>query len=585
MMEEFAVTIRTSRESIRITPDATWRFQDDLYQVREDDTCTLSLEAPARLGPPQLSMQGVMAEGPSQVTDEGSQRVWHWREGRHFHNCFGWTVLRAEWESDLLVEFPPVDVVARKVQADEATAMLDFLGSQDTRLLHACFVQARAGDDWGIGSPAVERVLKSADEVLSGVEQLVFSTFRRACSRLVEQHVLKAPDVSDSLDDRSLQYLLAHPDSMTLTPAPHLLPVAVAGRSLYLREVQAVRKVESTDVYENGVVQGLLLSVRGRLLAVQRHLAQIQVFSERQAVSRPIPEGYAPFQAVGSHYLEKAAKYPLARVQGLLLRLDRAQKRAQSVIAARPVRQAPRLTPYFSANPRYRAIYRAAHSWYSLAEGLAAPAQALLGLQSLDRLYEYVALFGLLTAFRQEDWELVEAQRLGPPGDSAIEVIADLHQLRHDRIGSLELRYEPRIEPEGQPGEAWDLVKVAGGAGPGYPYRPDFVLRFTDLAGNDRTSAVFDAKYADFATIRERHLPDLTLKYLHGIRRAGAPERPPFDHLWVLGPVRREPFAFHRLRRGAAPVRPTLGILNVHPSDPTTAIRWWYRNVLLPDLL
>lgn len=585
MIEEFALTIRTSRESIRVTPGAAWRFEDDLHQVREDDSCTLSLEAPARLGPPQLFAQGVMAEGPSQMTEEGGQRVWHWREGRHFHNCFGWTVLHAEWESDLRVEFPPVDVVARTVQADDATAMLDFLGSQDTRLLHACFVQARAREHWGVGSPAVERVLNSADEVLSGVEQLVFSTFRRARSRLVEQLVLKAPDASDSLDDRSLHYLLAHPDSMSVTPGPRLLPVAVGGQSLYLGEVQAVRKVESTDVYENGVVQGVLLSVRGRLLAVQGHLSHIQEVSEPRLASRPIPEGYAQFQAVGGHYLKKAASYPLARVQGLLQRLDRAQKRAQSVIAARPVRHAPRLTPYFSANPRYRAIYRAARSWYSLAEGLAAPAQALLGLKSLDRLYEYVALFGLLKALRQEDWELVDSQRFGPTGGSEVEVIADLHQLRHDRIGSVEMRYEPRIEPEGLLGEVGDLVKVAGGAGPGYPYRPDFVLRFTDLAGNERTRAVFDAKYADFATIRERHLPDLTLKYLHGIRSVSAPERPPFDHLWLLGPVRREPFAFHRVRRGAVPVRPSLGILDVHPSDPTTAIRWWYRNVLLPALL
>lgn len=600
------LTVETPHQSLRLTPAGALDWDGGLAQMREDDAASLSLVSPAEWGQPRLFLQGAAIEEPNLVGMEGSWRHWRWRADRYFHNCFGWTTLSLEGQGGL-VEYPPLDVLAREAQAEDARAMLEFMEVQDPRLLHACFVQAGAGKGlaerlWLGGSPSLEEVLRAAREALAPVERLVFSSFRRTRSRLVEEPVVKAPDPSDTMDDRSLHYLLAHPDSAVPAPVPGGLSVSAAGRSLYLTEVQAVRKVESADVYENGVIHGLLLSVRRRLLAVQNHLVSLQLALAEPADTSLIPEGYAQFRGVGGRYLAVSAGHFLERVQQLLLRLERTQRRVRLVLPARPVQRMPRLTPYFSANPRYREVYRAARSWYGLAEGVATPSQALLGLKSLDRLYEYVVLLSLLTAFREEDWDLVGSEQSGaggglgragefrgasPPGNG---VPARLYRLRHNRIGELELRYEPRIaaeesQGEASQGEAWDLLKVAGGS-PDHPYQPDFVLRFRDLAGGLQSSAVMDAKYADFATVRERHLPDLTLKYLHGIRRSGDPTRPPFDHLWVVGPVRREPFVFHHGRPpGSSPVRPSLGILDVRPGEATKALRWWYRTILLPDLL
>jgi hypothetical protein len=552
------------------------------FNLREDGRYSVTVRSPSRLGTPSLELQGYRLDDPRPVERNENETVWRWDHDPYFfRNCFGLTVIRVELPGDGIHEFPPVEVVARKLKADEANTMLEYLWVVSPGLIYACFARTGYGGSQGDAPPSVERLLKQLDGLLKPIERLVDSKSSRVHRRrLVETTGVKAPSPGDVIDDRAVHFALLHLDYALEQAASNTVQIPVGYRQLSFDRLELVRKVESTDVYENGIIHGVLIHAERRLTAVQNRLTDVLNAIDARladAQSRGQSDGtYVEFRTVCGYYVSQVANRPLARVSDMLRRVRRAQARASKVIPATPVRGKPRLTPTFSSRFLYQVIYRETMAWYKVGDGLSTAADLILGLKTLDRLYEYVCLFKLVDALTSEAWEL-EATEAPVVNEPLRDDVGEIYRFKHPRFGRAELRYEPQIPTATSSTSLWGLTKITGSSHE--PFRPDFLLRFEEGAGTEPVTVVLDAKYSTFGTMRNRYIPDLTLKYLHGVINLQRPKKTPFDQLWLLGPVDFSHWTYHNQGRHLG-IAPTIGILQVRPGAGHEALSSWLRSLV-----
>lgn len=566
-----------------VTLRADRRANQDPAQLREDGRYTLTLRCPAALGEPVLAVQGYELQDCKQLRQEDAVSLWKWDPDPNiFRNCFGLTTFRVEFEDGHAFEFQPVEVLATKLKAEHAQSMLEYLWKQSPELLYACFARTSVGGSVGEGSPSIERVLQQAETLTESVERLVLFSSRSATrKRLVEELEVKPLSAGDVIDDRSVHFMLHNLHHASPTPSDASTEVRVQYRVLYFDNVAVMRKSESTDVYENRVIHGLLWTVEKRLVEVGKYLEDVmREIQMRIGAPSLLDDGkYVRFQSVCGYYIHQVARQPLSRINGLLLRIRKCQRRSREIIPAKPVIEVPRLTPTFSVKRPYRDIFRQAHEWYQMGNGLAGVSDFLMGLRTIDRLYEYYCLFSILELAGKEAWRLIEVRRERAQGDSLFDSIADAFVLSHENLGRLELRYEPSIPPVSSGEDFWGFVKVAGSTTESY--RPDFMIKWTPSHGSE-VVAVLDSKYSTQETMRYRHLPAVALKYLLGIRKKGVVEKIEIDHLCLLGPTSGAAvlWDYHFAGRGLG-IRPTMHIARAYPGQDAAGLERWFKNVLI----
>jgi len=545
--------------------------------VRDDQIVALRVVLPSEVGEPSLSLQGRLLEAPDGRALSEHDHVWTWPAGPYFHNHFGQVTLRLEFADGTTYPFNDLEVSAARPRAEEARRMLQHLASRSPRLLRACFATTNGTGPTGDEAPSVETLLQAGDRLVTHVERLLGGSFRKARTRLVEHLTVKRPGPGDRLDDRSLAHMMRHLDEATPSPPAQggiALPLGV--HTVWYDQTVVVERAESTDVYENGIVHGALRSVEGRLAALRAHLSAQQ--SRLAGPGEPVEDaaGYVRFEAVCHEHVRGMLAWPLERAGALIERVQASRRRAERVMPARPIGGRPHMTPFFAANPAYRPVFRAVTDWYRIGEGTGDVSAPLLGLKTLDRLYEFNCLVALIEMLEDEGWHLSESE---VPEEG---MMARSYRFGHASLGLAELHYEPEIHAATAAEPFWGLIKVAGSERTAF--RPDFLLRFTRSARPPILVAL-DAKYANESTLRDTLLPGVALRYLHGIHSIDRPGRPALDHLWLLGPTGKMFWHYQHLAPGEVGISPNLGIVRVEAGEAGPGLRAWYRRTVLLQLM
>lgn len=549
-------------------------------EVHEAIPYGIELVSPENFGSPEISIQDIVLPDPdSKETRRGGEVVWGWEPHRWFRLCFGVTHLEVEFLKGPRMVFEPIEVLASRIVADEARGMLEYLWNQSPEMIHACFARTSVEVAQGSAPPSINRILHAGEKVLNALRPILFSPVRRMRTQLVERIVRKELKPTDLIDDRCIYDALRGLQSVTSASAYDAPQIRFGGKTFSLKYGAAVEKFETSDVYENGAIHGILQAMERRLISVRNEIERVR--KEVEGSGRKQEAASVRFKHVCGYFIYEAFRGPLQELEHLLKRVRHYKHQAHAVVPARPVHGMPRRTPYFLANQRYRRFFVAARHWYKVGDGLSNPAEILFGLRTMDRLFEYLVLFKMLEVFQGLGWALAEAS-VRPSPFGHLQQINNFFVLRHHEIGTLTLYYEAQIPTRANRSEGaasvGGLEKATGSSR--FSYEPDYILELENRAGT-KVRAVLDAKYTSEQYI-EKYLTDITWKYLHGVHLPGRTFSLPFDHVWVITPSGHVMKSHHYQAHDI--VWPTLGSIKLIPSDKGEGVARWYRRILLPVL-
>jgi hypothetical protein len=296
----------------------------------------------------------------------------------------------------------------------------------------------------------------------------------------------------DQLTESALAWALAHP--YCLEPAVDVFDGEMdtlrgQGLAYRLTEVETDLLRENTDTPENRLLHGYLHDVTRYLSALP----------ERLATDSPPPG--ADWQR------DLLTRRVTAEVNRLLGLANDWQRFADEFLpVSRPDFLLSPLLTGFDYGDHYRLAGRLIRTWFDSGRAVGLEGTpALVGVRSVDKLYELFCLHRWLDAWQAlgYSWE-----SFAPTGD---EPDRGLYHLRHPAGHRAVVAYE--CLPPG--------YRITVPYHRAMPLRPDFLLEWLPADGPAQY-LIADAKFRPAGPVRENDLPNLVLRYVHGI----APERP-----------------------------------------------------------
>jgi len=500
-------------------------------------------------------------------------------EGLLFINSFGESQLAVSWlgKNPDEVSLGSVEILAKKVTSDRARAMLSHISTTLGGAVESCFARTRSGSSGNEGhrSTSVTNRLTTL-EGLAGELKNLFERLRwRYVGRLEARPVDVDCNESTQIGPAGLVALLE--DLALVRRANSHSPTAfrVRGQCFEIERVRTDRLHESGDTYENRTILGFLVTARDEVAEVDRQATLLLNRIEDLAPIRQKHEGYTSYRELGvqffREYFERLRQR--ARTVGREFH-EMSEFLERQVGVSRPEFGVPVLTPGFARYDHYRRLYELIVRWQGERHVVRFATEShLLGLRSLDRLFEFYCLVRLLTELSAAGWSLDKEAHDLTLRDRLDAMPLDQFRFRGPNGTSAVLYYEPRITPTGHPSGLVDVTHAGGG--PFSYWCPDFVIEVHRDEG--MAFVILDAKYKSIRQETFRaELPELTFKYLHGIGRADG-RAPALDAMLLLFAGQGDEQYYQNSTfdvYGRLPNRPVIGALPLTPgaSDPLAAV-------------
>ena len=436
-----------------------------------------------------------------------------------FFNYFGLASLAikiAKGEDVVTYEVRSFEVLARQLSADQAEKMLAYLlESTESDLLKA-LGGTRLGANPNELGDSPEKLLEQLIHHISLLEDIVPYIAHRPLTALTARAELVDGASIDAIDENGVGWLLENLSVLEETDDPVKAHIENDGIYLSAAELQTTVIREDTDILENRVLHGYVRSMQE---LVHELLSGYQA-SEYPSSSHSY-DGYISFFTAMQKWIGKLTSIRIESLRDCELRL---RKLGSTLSRYLPVRQdvigIPKFSQRIKSNTHYLTIFKSASNWYQRNKIDWRTHQMLLAINSVPKLWEYY------TVVRVQRW----CKRFGESGP-----------LSHDSLWSgyfenwsAHLYYEPCYWMTGHQNVGNDLIvnsqlRSADQArqdhlgitrqGKFSHRAPDIILELRPPKNSNITTKLlaFDAKYTSRKKAFEHYLPDVTLKYVHGI--------------------------------------------------------------------
>lgn len=538
-------------ERIEIPPQDKMTGTTPCAWIHEDEEICFMLVAPSYTENPVLWISD-LPKPPSDFKRLTQKVIYLWHpESRGFNryqafflNCFGSCQLaieiRGKGGNRQWIELTPFEVRARKITADRLREMIKYLASRMDDLPGASFSVTQIST--GQSKRSVTTLLKEAEEGLKLFERQIPVLLAQHRTRLVPKRVVRIPGPGDYFDANTAEWLLSHLD--ILIPASELNDaVAVIDRRPFTADKLEVNElVENSDVYENQVLHSFLNSLKTFLVEVRKECDRIQSHAPPSFSPGKWNEGQQSYErGDGGRYVSFSVEIKTSMRELFKVRktkcdhlLEMCNYLMQVLNSKIPVTRflvgVPSLTPWVKANVHYRVLFEKIIRWYQMGTADWSDEETLVGVRSIDELYEYFCLYRLIDGLEKSGFQRKESRTVsGDPGVfQTPEVSMPSHRYEFERGGiRLTLYYEKEIwSPRHGASEKdcyfnvegwiWDSCRRKGANAKRVP---DYVFEFS--AGirdsGKRVLAIFDAKYSPPDIVFFEKLPVLVMRYVHGI--------------------------------------------------------------------
>lgn len=511
-------------------------------------------------------------------TEAGFTYIWRpkplgsWGFESLFHNYYGLAHLQLGHQTDegleIIRSFQPIDILAKKINAERVASMLAFLAMESEEALLALFrvTRLRSGLKEGGRSEAflVDQLEQTVDLLTAELKKI----FSSPISKLVSYRSVVTPPYQ-GVDESTVAWIAENPDVLQETDDTNSAILKMDDSYYSAHMIQEQRIGTVLDVYENQVIHGFLAA----LIRVSTELiAGFEVPSNSRGNDHQ-SVGYTSFFSQISRFTKELNKKKISRLKTLKTRISNLQQSAQSLI---PVTRAISGTPVFTPKARdsisYRRLFSKIIAWHNLGAPDWSAQEELHSIQSIPKLFELYVLF--LLKKQLSDQYPVTSNLVGNQGELSTHAYGDF---------TITLLYEPIAWTPNHPQstndfltntEGWNVsdrysISKRGSSSLRSNRRPDYVIRIEDSFGAKRY-IILDAKYTTQNKAFSHYLPSLTMKYIHGLHDHSSGENCTLGLIIVAPNDQADSMYFHHRDftvHGSKPALPALLVSSVDPHE------------------
>jgi hypothetical protein len=427
--------------------------------------------------------------------------------------------------------YHPIEILAKKVNAKRISLMIDFLARDDGKDLAAAIRVTRLRAGYRAGGRTDTFLLERIEHNISFLKKILPQLSANAILKFNTCEEIVRPNERTVIDEKSLTWTLENPDSLDYVGFVENSYLNFNGDNYRANLVLETKTVTSCDVYENQVLHGFVATLIKSTLQIRQKLLRP---ASNVVSSYPKSEGYVSFFSQLNHLSFSLSKNKSEKCLRMIVEL-------RKIIAwldfNLPVTKiflgVPDFTQKAKHHPLYRSVFNKMISWMQFGAPDWSVQDELNSIKDIPKLFEYYLLGVIKVHLRS----LAGVQELTGLENSA----SDVYDYRHGK-SRIRLRYEPLVWAVGHARssgseivntEAWTIQKnskfgynEATNMRERKPYgsnsnrSPDIII---EVKNNDADPfhIIIDAKYTDRNRAFLNYLPELTMKYIHGIHQNG----------------------------------------------------------------
>ncbi len=490
-----------------------------------------------------------------------------------FFNYFGLselkiTLLDYDGGVEKIISYQPLQVAAKKSSAKDVEEMFEYLSEASSEVLHCAFSATRksAGFSDGVISPThiFDKLQYSVDLLQKALPEL----FHKSITRLTPVQRLVPTSGKEELDDASIGWLLENLSVLEPNENPDQAHVYYDGQHYRASTMCVPILTENSDIYENRVIHGFLEFL---LREAQQLLQRYNNILDSSKAIRDLPDGYISFFDKLSRFKSQLMDFQINRIERIIEPI----KQLKSILdyklpVSRVSGERPVITFKVRNNSIYREVFLEIIKWHELGAVDWSAYENLLAIQSIPVLFEFYCYFRVVESinlyFNGFDSGSMDDLELGFEDANGNQVIIEkepnywtsLHASRHiEGIVNSEgytIKHKSNFTPRGQ-------------TGPNSRRQPDIVIQLKNPEKGTVQLLVIDAKYTSSKLAFVNYLPELTMKYVHGIHLPEQ-EQPTVTSLTILYPDKSKSalYSYHYKEMGlfgSYPVKPSLQTLGL----------------------
>jgi hypothetical protein len=432
--------------------------------------------------------------------------------------------------------FQPLQVAAKSSSAENVERMFEYLANISSEALNSVFSATRhsAGQAEGSLSPnnTLDRVIKSVDLLQDSLPTLL----NRPITRLIPQHKIISPTGNEEVDDSSIGWLLENLSVLEPDENPDQAHVFFDNQHYRAQALSIAILNENTDVYENRVIHGYVdFLTRQTQSLLQKFVSE---FNSAAQVTE-VPKGYTSFFSKIASFKYHLMGSQFKKIEDLLDRLKQIKHLLeQKIKVSRSFSETPIFTPRAQNNSTYMEIFVDLIHWQQRGAIDWSAYENLFAIQSIPDLFEAYSYFRVVESVNnffnstESNIESLTVLNTHFSNTSGLEIIIhrepEYWTPNHASSSNREI-----VNSEAYTVKGNYSYSLRGQRGPHTKRVPDIVIEVKNLFENTSELLVLDAKYTRRGKAFTYYLPELTMKYVHGIH-ARKQQSPTVSSLTIL---------------------------------------------------
>jgi len=438
-----------------------------------------------------------------------------------FHNYYGIAELtleiHTEGQSDLL-SFQPVEILARKLNADRVEEMLSFLAKIDSEALCSFFRVTRRKAGYKGGDTPAEILLEQIESTTEKVSVIFNKIIKNPITKLSTKETYVFPDDTTNVDDLTLSWLCNNADELFETDCIDHAILEYNNFFYGISKLVEHQAIEDSDVYENQVLHGFVNTL---IQSTSNLLSGFESPGKKAHKTNGTPLGYISFFSQIQKFQKSINQRKALKCRSILTSLH-ALKRilSERIPSKKTISGIPTFTMKAKKDPLYLSAFKKIVEWHRFGTPDWSVQEELLSIQSIPKLFEYYSLFYIKEILEKK---CGSKSLTNPTGESVS------FTLNVKKGVLLDLYYEPKFWMPKHPhadlrglvnSEGWTTyngtVSPRSHSGKFSNRSPDFVIKISNNQEYDKY-IILDAKYTYTEKSFTHYLPELTLKYIHGL--------------------------------------------------------------------
>ena len=518
------------RQGTTFTLPVKEKRSEIIHRIYEDESLRIKLSLPLHWGEVQVAIADqVLPPTLWNIGDSATEYIWEPERYNnkytpYFRNYFGMAafelfVLNTKTGLEEIFIFSEIEVLAKKLNAERASQMLDYLFKKTFPLHAVSSATKQKGSGYDGRGETPSQKLDTLEHICGELEKNLPIIVRRPLTRLRQHRVIKSVKGNTlEASEVSIQWLAQNTDQIIPEPDAENAHLYLEGQSYRISRLAVQQSMRTTDIPENRRILGVLRLLQQQTVDIISGIQNRVNSVAKRSVTGEENHGYISFFNSMAHHIWHLNKERIDRCERLKVRLNACSKFFETSI---PVKQ-PELSLTISAKSQshhaYRDIMLSALKLYGSVNW--ENEDLFLSIHSIPMLYELFCLEQLKeTMLKIQDIREVNNVNLVRGANSG------KHGFYSWQEWNISLFYQPIFKsPKGGKdnivvnSEGW-LKKSNGSLIERIRNKriPDFVIDIQHRFSTCRYLVVLDAKYTHGELAFNRDLPSLVMKYIHGL--------------------------------------------------------------------